>query len=81
MEEAARADRVVVVNDGEIILDGTAKDVFYNVELLRSLGLEAPQGRELIFELARLGIIEDKRELTEEECIKTLLDLTLGKSE
>ena len=81
MEEAARADRVIVVNDGEIILDGTAKDVFYNVQLLRSLGLEAPQGRELIFELASLGLIEDNRELTEEECIKTLLDLTLGKSE
>ncbi len=75
MEEAARADRVIVVNDGEVMLDGSAKEVFRDVERLRSVGLEAPQSRELIYELSKMGIIEDKSELSEKECIDALLDL------
>lgn len=81
MDEAARADRVIVINDGELMLDGIAKEVFSDVARLRAVGLEAPQGRELIYELARLGIVEDKGELSEEECIQTLLGLTERKSE
>ncbi len=72
MEEAARADRVIVINDGKLALDGTPKEVFGDVKLLRKMGLEAPQGNELVTELkaAGLNILGDS--LTEDECIETL---------
>ncbi len=73
MEEAARADRVVVINDGKLILDGSAKEVFSDISLLHRIGLEAPQGAELIHALRKdgLGIAGDS--LTEEESVETLL--------
>ena len=72
MEEAARADRVIVINDGRIALDGTPRQVFSNVEKLRSMGLEAPQGNELILELKKAGLNITGDSLTEAECIETL---------
>ena len=72
MEEAARADRVIVINDGKIALDGTPREVFGNVEKLRSMGLEAPQGNELILELKTAGLDINGDSLTEEECVETL---------
>lgn len=72
MDEAARADRVVVINDGKLALDGTAKEVFSNVELLREMGLEAPQGLELVHELRAFGCNITEGVLTEEECILAL---------
>lgn len=73
MEEAARADRVIVINDGEIAYDGTAKEVFHNVGELHEMGLEAPQGRELIYRLRSLGYDIDDTALSEEECVDALL--------
>ena len=72
MEEAARADRVIVINDGKIALDGTPREVFGRVDALRKMGLEAPQGNELILELRRSGFKIDGESLTEDECIETL---------
>ena len=72
MEEAARADRVIVINDGRIALDGTPREVFGKVEKLRSMGLEAPQGNELILELKKAGLDIKGDSLTESECIETL---------
>ena len=72
MEEAARADRVIVINDGRIALDGTPREVFSNVEKLRAMGLEAPQGNELVLELKKAGLNIDGDSLTEDECIETL---------
>ena len=72
MEEAARADRVIVVNDGEIALDGTPEKVFSKVKLLHSMGLEAPQGNELVLLLRAAGCKIDGLSLTEEECVETL---------
>ena len=73
MEEAARADRVIVINDGKISLDGTPREVFSNVEQLREMGLDAPQGNELILELKKAGLNIDGDSLTEAECVETLL--------
>ena len=56
MDEAAQADRTVVIDDGEIVLDGTPKEVFKNVEKLKSLGLDVPQVTELAYELRKMGI-------------------------
>ncbi len=75
MEEAARADRVIVINDGKIALDGTPRQVFAKVDKLRAMGLEAPQGNELVLELKKAGLKIDGESLTEEECVKTLLKL------
>ena len=75
MEEAARADRVIVINDGKIALDGTPREVFANVDKLRSMGLEAPQGNELVLELKKAGINVNGDSLTEAECIETLYKL------
>lgn len=55
MNEAARADRVVVINDGQIIMDDTASRVFSNVDYLHSIGLEAPQGTEILAKLKKAG--------------------------
>ena len=72
MEEAARADRVVVINDGEMILDGTPKDVFSKVELLHSIGLESPQSTELVRLLKQAGLDVDVTAIGEDECIATI---------
>ena len=58
MEEAARADRVVVINDGRVVLDGTPREVFSNVKLLHSIGLEVPQSNELVTKLRDAGCEE-----------------------
>ncbi len=72
MEEAARADRVIVINDGHIALDGTPREVFAKVDDLRKMGLEAPQGNELVLELKKAGLKIEGDSLTEDECIETL---------
>ena len=74
MEEAARADRVIVINDGEMILDGTAKEVFSKVDLLHKIGLESPQSTELVKELKSAGLDVDLYALGEQECINTIID-------
>jgi len=68
MDEAARADRVIVINDGKLLLDGTAKEVFKEVDTLHEIGLEAPQGKELIESLFKMGFSIDSNALSEEEC-------------
>ena len=73
MDEAARADRVVVLNDGSIIMDMSAKEVFLNVEKLKSIGLEAPQGRELINELSKCGYNIETDAISDDECTEALL--------
>ncbi len=78
MNEAARADRVIVINDGEIAFSGTAKEVFKKVDVLREIGLEAPQGRELLYELSRLGYEVDSDALTEAECTEALTKFLKG---
>ena len=72
MEEAARADRVIVINDGRIALDGAPRDVFAKVDKLRTMGLEAPQGNELVLELKKAGLNIKGESLTESECVETL---------
>ncbi len=63
MNEAARCDRVVVVNDGEIELDGKPGEVFSKVAKLESIGLDVPQTAELLYELNLAGVRLGGREL------------------
>ena len=81
MDEAARADRVIVINDGEIALDGTAKDVFSHIDILHTMGLEAPQGVELINQISKLGFDINTDVLSESECISSILSFLNTKSE
>ena len=56
MDEAAEADRVVVMSDGRVEMDGTPEEVFVQVERLRSLGLAVPETVELLYRLQEAGI-------------------------
>ncbi len=78
MNEAVLSDRVVVMDHGEIISDGTPREVFRNVALLRSVGLDVPQATELAFELSKCGLKLPDDILTTEECIEALSKLLEG---
>lgn len=73
MDEAAQSDRTVVIDDGEIVLDGTPKEVFKNVEKLKSLGLDVPQVTELAYELRKMGIEISDDMLTVDECFDEII--------
>ncbi len=82
MEEAARAQRVIVVNDGEIYMDGTPREVFSRVEALRRVGLEAPQSGELLYELRMAGVEGiSESSLGVEEAVGEILRLLDGRKE
>ena len=69
MDEAVKADRVVVMDDGKIELDGTPEAVFSDIEKIKSLSLEVPQSTELV---ARLGIGSEKTVLNYDQCAELL---------
>ncbi len=75
MEEAAKADRVIVMADGKIVMDDKPKKVFSRVEELKKLGLSVPQSTELIYILNKSGIKLDNEVLTIEECVEEILKL------
>jgi energy-coupling factor transport system ATP-binding protein len=79
MNEAAQANRCIVVDNGNILIDGTPREVFSRVELLRSVGLDAPQSAELMFALQKQGIEVPVSVLTDDECVAALKDLLNGK--
>lgn len=75
MEEAVQADRVVVIDNGKILRDGTPKEVFAEVETLKSVGLDVPQVTELVYELRAEGVDLPQDILTEDECYAALKKL------
>lgn len=79
MDEAVRADRVIVINDGKLCLDGTPKEVFSNVEALRLVGLDVPQVTELLYDLKNAGFDIDYTELDEERCADMLAKMIVKK--
>ena len=79
MDEAVRADRVVVINDGRIFLDGSPREVFSRVQELRMVGLDVPQVTELFYELKYRGIDVDLSERDEEKCAEALVKLLNNK--
>ena len=72
MDEAARAGRVVVMDNGEILMDGAPHTVFSKVEELKRVGLDVPQAAELADELRREGWALPSDILTVEECVDAL---------
>ena len=74
MDEAAQAQRVVVMHKGKVAADGTPKEVFSQVELLHNLGLAAPETVELSWELNKQGFDLPLDCLDEKECAQVLLE-------
>ena len=67
MEEAENADRVIVMNDGEIIADDKPKVIFSDVERLKKVGLDVPQTAELLYNLKKNGFAVDTHALSIKE--------------
>lgn len=75
MDEAAEADRVIVMDSGKIEMCGTPRDIFPQVERLKSLGLDTPQATELVYLLNRDGFSIDGNVLTVEECVEKIMEI------
>ena len=72
MEEAVNADRVCVMDQGRIIMQGTPIEIFRQVDTLKKLGLDVPQMTELAYELRQDGIEISQDILTVEEMVKSI---------
>jgi len=75
MDEAAKADRVVVLDRGQVALDGAPKEVFSQVETLHKIRLAAPDTVELCYELNKNGFALPLDSLNVDECAQTLYEL------
>ncbi len=75
MDEAAQADRLIVMHDGHIMADDSPEQVFQNVDGLRSLGLEVPEPVALLYELRQAGVDVPLTALTVDECARVLKKL------
>lgn len=75
MSEAAETQRVSVMDDGNIILEGTPKEVFSQVEKLKSVGLDVPQSSELLYELKKAGVKIPAIEISVEQTVKEIADI------
>ena len=79
MDEAVQADRVVVMDGGNILTDGDPRTVFAQVELLKPHKLDVPQATELIYRLNAAGCSISGTPLDEDECVKAIAEyLKLG---
>lgn len=72
MDEAVQADRVIVMEKGKIVMEGTPKEIFSQVEKVKSLGLDVPQVTELAYELRKEGIQLKDDILSIEELVELL---------
>ena len=75
MEEAAQADRILVMSRGRIVMEGTPKQVFSQTKRLHGYHLDEPQATELRDELAAAGLPMPENIITPEECAKAIFDL------
>lgn len=75
MEEVVDADRVIVMDGGKIVMDGTPREIFSQVEQLKAYRLDVPQVTELAYELKKAGMPLPDGILTREELLEHLLPL------
>ncbi|MCI8888802.1 MAG: energy-coupling factor transporter ATPase [Hungatella sp.] len=73
MEEVIEADRVIVMDDGKLVMDGTPREIFSRVDQLKSYRLDVPQVTELAYELKKAGIDLPDGILSQEELMSCLL--------
>ena len=79
MNEAAEADRIIVINDGKLLLDGTPDEIFAKRDVLTEVGLEVPQCAELIHALRTAGIQIEGNTISSPEACAELLQKALNK--
>jgi energy-coupling factor transport system ATP-binding protein len=72
MDEAVEADRILIMEQGQIVMEGTPREIFSQVEKVKKLGLDVPQVTELAYELRKEGINVPQDILTVEELVKAL---------
>ena len=72
MDEAVQAGRVVVMDQGQILKDGTPKEIFAEVPFLKEHDLDVPQATELMYRLKKAGAAVSEIPLNTEECIQML---------
>ncbi len=75
MDEAVKADRVIVMDDGNVLIDGSPEYVFQNVGLLHSVSLDVPQAAELMYRLRAHDIKVPISVLNEQDCVKILSEI------
>ncbi len=75
MDEAAQADRVIVLDKGKVVIDDTPKKVFSEVDRIKETGLDVPQVTELVNELRSMGVNLPNDIITVEECVQEMLKL------
>ena len=79
MDEAAQADRLIVMSKGEVVADGAPREVFSHLEELKSVGLTDPQTTELLWQLRQEGLDLPLDAISDEECAQVLCDLLKGR--
>lgn len=79
MEEAAQADRVVVIDEGEVVMDNEPKKVFSQVETMKNLGLDVPQVTQLAYGLKKAGYNISSEVITEDECVEAIAGIIANK--
>jgi energy-coupling factor transport system ATP-binding protein len=72
MEEAAKTDRIIVIDSGQVLIDGRPEDVFSKVTLLKSIGLDVPQVTELMYLLHEQGLATDTHIISEDAAVTAL---------
>ena len=72
MDETIDADRLIVMADGKIVMDGSPREVFCRVEELRETGLDVPETVDILYELNKEGFNLDLKALSVEECAEEI---------
>ena len=80
MNEAARADRIIVLDDGRLLMDGTPQEVFSQPQILKAAGLDVPQSSALIHALRGQGLALDGRLDSVQACVETICRAYHGES-
>ena len=75
MDEAAQADRIIVMDDGSIKMEGTPREIFPQVERMKKIGLDVPQVTELAYELRKEGINISEKILNVDEMVNEICQL------
>ena len=75
MDEAAQADRIIVMDGGSIKMEGTPREIFPQVERMKTIGLDVPQVTELAYELKKAGININEKILNVDEMVEELCQL------
>ena len=81
MEEAVYADRVVVMDNSHVVLEGTPREVFAQVDTIKAAGLDVPQVTELAYELRKEGLELPEGILTVQEFTEAVSELYRAKAE